>query len=64
MWKLRSELCPKSKDHPTAKLDKNGKLVTHPEKLLKLYLDRLSHRKMKPEFEDILHLKNELWKMN
>ena len=30
---------------------------------LDTYSDRLSHRKMKPEFEDILHLKNKLWKM-
>ena len=67
MWKLRSKLCPKTVDPPTAKLDKNGNLVTNPEKLLDLYLEtyseRLSHRKIKEEYEDIFHLKNELWKM-
>ena len=30
MWKLKSKLCPRPKDPPTAKLDRNGRLVTNP----------------------------------
>ena len=67
MWKLKLKLCTRPMDPPTAKLDKTGKLVTNPDKLLRLYLetysDRLSHRKMKEEYEDIFHLKNQLWYM-
>ena len=52
---------------PTAKLDENGSLVTNPEQLLNLYsktyTERLSHRKMKNEYEDIFLLKNCLWEM-
>ena len=50
-----------------AKLDKNGKLVTNTEDLLNLYLetysDRLSHRKIKSEYDDIFNLKTQLWQM-
>ena len=67
MWKLKSKLCPRPLDPPIAKLDKNGDLVTRPEKLLDLYLEtysnRLSHRKMKKEYEDIFYLKNKLWNL-
>ena len=64
MWKLKSKLCPRATDPPTAKIDKAGNLVTSPEKLLSLYLetysDCLSHREMKG-YEGIFQLKNELW---
>ena len=67
MWQLKSKLCPRPLDPPTAKLDKNGKLVTNPQKLLDLYLetysDRLRHREMKKEYADVFHLKNNLWKL-
>ena len=67
MWKLKSKLCPTVVDPPTAKLDKNGKLVTNTEDLLNLYLetysDRLSHRKIKSKYDDIFNLKTQLWQM-
>ena len=56
-----------AEDPPTAKLDKTGKLVSCPKKLLNLYSEtyseRLGHRKMKKEYEDVFHLKNQLWDM-
>ena len=67
MWKLKSKLCPRSHDPPTAKLDRNGKLVTNPQKLLDLYVetysDRLSHKRIKAEYKDIFLLKNHLWQL-
>ena len=67
MWNLKAKLCPRPIDPPTAKKDKNGKLVTNPEKLLDLYLEtykeRLSHRKMKKEYDDIFKMKNQLWEL-
>ena len=67
LWKLKSRLCPRPTDPPTAKLDNSGKLVTNPDKLLNLYLEkyveRLSHKKMKAEYDDIFILKNQLWKL-
>ena len=66
MWKLKTKLCPKPVDPPMAKLDSSGKLVTRPNELKKLYLktysDRLEHRTMNAELDDIFQLKNELWK--
>ena len=67
MWKLKSKLCPRPTEPPTAKLNKEGKLETDPQKLLKLYQDtyseRLSHKKMRPEYNNIFQLKNQLWKL-
>ena len=67
MWKLKSKLCPRPQDPPTAKLDKQGRLVSCPDKLLSLYsetyTERLSHRKMISRYEDVFHLKNQLWDM-
>ena len=57
MWKLRTKLCPKNLDPPTAKY---GQDVTSHDKLLNLYLDtytdRLRHCKMKDEYRDILQI--------
>ena len=48
-----------------AKIDENGLLVTVPNLLKQLYLstyvNRLRHRTMKTEFDDIFCLKMELW---
>ena len=48
-----------------AKVDDNGNLVTSPDGLktlyLKTYMERLSHRQMKPELVDIYELKTKLW---
>ena len=65
MWKIKRKLCPQIPDPPMAKLDENGSLVTAPNLLkdlyLRTYVNRLSHRKMKPEYNDIYCLKMELW---
>ena len=56
LWKLKRELCRPQGDPPTAKLDKNGSLITSPNLLKKLYLDtytdRLRNREIKPELLD------------
>ena len=65
MWKIKRKLCPQIPDPPMAKVDENGSLVTAPNLLkdlyLKTYVNRLSHRQMKPEYNDIYYLKMELW---
>ena len=66
MWKLRKKLHPsKQMDPPMAKKETKGNLITAPPLIRKLYLDtyvdRLSHRKTKKEFEDVYNLKTELW---
>ena len=65
LWKLKRELCQTQVDPPTAKLDKNGTLITSPTLLKKLYLDtykdRLRNREIKPGLTDLFCLKNELW---
>ena len=64
-WNLRRKLCPKGREQISAKKDSSGNIVTEPEALKNLYVEtykrRLDHREMKPEFKDLLHLKNELW---
>ena len=61
MWKLKTKLCPKPVDLPMAKLYTSGNLVTRPNELKNLYLktysDRLEHRTMNAELEDIFQLK-------
>ena len=67
LWKLKSKLCQKSFDPPMAKMDANGQIITSPNLLKDLYLetysDRLSHRVMKSEYEDIFEIKTKLWEM-
>ena len=47
-WKLKRILCDNKKQPPMAKMDKNGNLITRPDKLKDLYLEtyrqRLAHR--------------------
>ena len=66
MWKLRKKLHPQQLDPPMAKLDKKGNVITAPALLRNLYLetyvDRLRHREMKPEFNDIFEMKMKLWR--
>ena len=66
LWKLKNKLCPKPHDPPMAKKDNLGNLVTEPTQLKKLYIShykhRLRHREIEPGFEDLFHMKNELWK--
>ena len=64
-WKLKRKLCPRSQEQPSAKRDSVGNIVTAPQALKNLYLEtyrkRLSHREMKIDFHDLLHLKTQLW---
>ena len=66
MWKLRKKLHPQLLDPPMAKVDKSGNVITAPPLLRKLYLetyvDRLRHREMKAEFNDIFEMKTILWR--
>ena len=66
-WRLKKKLCPPERDPPMAKRDLDGNIITAPEALKTLYLttysDRLKHRKMKPELQDIFDLKTRLWEM-
>ena len=64
-WKLRKKVCPKPLEQLTAKKDKTGALVTHPEKIKNIYLEayteRLKHRKMLPELEQLKTLREQLF---
>ena len=66
-WKLKRKLIGKDIDPPSAKVDKNGALVTSQNMLNELYLntyiERLSPNEESEEIGDILKLKNELWKI-
>ena len=66
LWKLRKKLHPQQLDPPMAKQDKKGNVITAPALLRNLYLEtyveRLSHREMKPEFNDIFEMKTTLWR--
>ena len=48
-----------------AKIDESGQIVTSPNLLktlyLKTYTNRLKHRIMKPDYNDVFCLKMELW---
>ena len=60
LWKLKSKLCKRR----MAKVDSNGLVITAPNLLKDLYLrtyqDRLSHRVIKSEYEDIFEIKTQL----
>ena len=64
-WKLKRKQCPRGQEQPSAKRDSVGNIVTAPQALKNLYLEtyrkRLSHREMKIDFQDLLHLKTQLW---
>ena len=67
MWKVKSKICPRPRDPPTAKKDTDGNIVTAPFALKKLYLEtyksRLEHRKINERYQNIRDLKNELWEL-
>jgi exonuclease III len=64
-WKLRRKVCPKPLEQLSAKKDKTGELVTHPEKIkdiyLEAYIDRLKHREILPELEQLKALREQLF---
>ena len=64
LWKLRKKLFPKSRDPPTAMLDKEGNLVTSEHEIMNLavktYQERIKNRKMKENLETVKNLKEDL----
>ena len=65
LWKLKRKLLPRKVDPPMGKKDKDGNLITGSEALKSLYIqtyvDRLKHREMKEEFQEMFELKTLLW---
>ena len=67
LWKAKNNLIPKDKLHnPVALFDKKGNLITNPEGIKQLCLEemveRLRHRKIKPDLIQLQHLKEKLCK--
>ena len=64
-WKLRRKILRKPPEQLTSKMDKNGDLVTNPEKIKKIYLeaytDRLKHREMLPELQNLQIIREQLF---
>ena len=67
LWKLKKKLSPKCRDPPTAMLDKEGNLVTDPERIanigLEVFKDRLKNRDIKEDLVELKDEKNELCKL-
>ena len=67
MWRLKQRICPRNIEPPMAKKDANGKLISNPEQLKILYLqtyqNRLRHRQMRPDYEEVKNMKNLLFNM-
>ena len=66
-WKLKKKLYPDEKDSPTAKLDEQGNLITTTESLKNLYLKTYKSRLKKeirhPQYQELFHMKEELWNL-
>ena len=64
-WKLKNRLFSSPRTPPIVKCDTSGNLITSNNALKKLYIntyiERLSHKLMKPELMDIFWLKTDLW---
>ena len=67
MWGLKKKLNLTGKDIPAAKKDKAGNLITTKNGLLALYrntyVDRLSHKSIRPEYEDLRTMKERLFEL-
>ena len=67
MWGLRKKLNLQSKDVPTAKKDNACNMITINEELLALYkntyMDRLAHKPISPEYQELKQLKENLFKV-
>ena len=61
MWGLKKKLNLQSSDMASAKLDKGGNLITTRNGILELYIDRLSHKKIRPEYEELKKMKENLF---
>ena len=63
-----SKIFNKHDDVPTAKVDKEGNLITSTSALKQLYNDvfkeRLRDREIKEDFNDISEMKMKMWKQN
>ena len=64
LWKLKKQLCPRSRDPPTAMLDNDDNLVTNEDQIkdmaIKAYENRLRNRPIKEGLEHILVAKEKL----
>ena len=64
LWKLKKQMCPQSRDPPTAMKDKDGSLVTNVEKIKEMaveaYKERLKNRPIKEGLEELKELKEKL----
>ena len=65
-WRVKNKICSRNGEPPMAKHDSHGNLVTSTQNLKALYLEtyqqRLRHRKINSNFEDLKLLKDKLWK--
>ena len=65
MWGLKKKLNLKSQDAPSAKKDQAGNLITSQNGILalykKTYMDRLSHKPIREEYEQLKELKENLF---
>ena len=64
IWKLKKQICPRSRDPPTAMMDNDGNLVTDTEAIkdmaVKAYQYRLRNRPIKEGLEDMKESKEKL----
>ena len=65
VWNLRRKIFPKPAQHMSGKKDKDGNLITNPEKLKELYIEaymeRLTHREMSPGLLKLRTLRERLF---
>ena len=65
MWGLKKKLNFKSQDPPSAKKDQAGNLITTKNGILalyrKTYMDRLSHKPIRQEYQELKELKENLF---
>ena len=63
--RLRMKIFPKLTEQLSGKIDKEGNLITNPEKLKEIYInayeDRLKHREMIPELLKLKTMREELF---
>ena len=58
LWRLKKKLSPRCRDPPTAMIDEDGILQTHPEEIAKLALRTFEDRlKNKPINDDLKEVK-------
>ena len=64
LWKLKKQLCPRSRDPPSAMLDKDDNLITNEDQIkamaVSAYEERLKNRPIKEGLEHILEAKEKL----